>query len=71
VEITENEHPTPLLVNAGFGVVVEQGKAIVAPQQYAWTKELNWNMDPAQGDLVDKTKITDEYKKKLLKNDYD
>jgi ferric-dicitrate binding protein FerR (iron transport regulator) len=71
VEMTETTHPQPVLVSAGFGVVVESGKAIAPPQKYAWTKNLNWKMDPADGDVVDKTSIRDEYRKNLLKTDYD
>lgn len=71
VEISENEKPKPVLVSAGFGVLVEKGKAIAPPQKFAWTKKLNWNMDPDKGDVVDKTSISDDYKKKLLKSNYD
>jgi ferric-dicitrate binding protein FerR (iron transport regulator) len=70
VEMTELEHPTPVLVSAGYGIVVEKGKAIEAPKKYEWTKNLNWNMDPEKGDLVDKTKLDGEYEN-LLKHDYD
>lgn len=58
----------PVNVAAGFGVVVEKGKKIAPPKQYAWTKKLNWNMDSEKGDLTDKTTI-DDYNP--LKKHYD
>ncbi|MGZ3723199.1 MAG: FecR family protein, partial [Bdellovibrionales bacterium] len=71
VEITENDHPAPVLVKAGFGVVVEHGREIAPPQAYAWTKNLNWNMDPADGEIMDKSNVGEDYRKSLLKNDYE
>lgn len=62
VEMTELEHPKPVLVNAGFGVVVEKGKEIAPPKQYEWTKHLNWNMDPNAGEIADKSKIGVEHR---------
>lgn len=55
-------------VTAGLGVLAEKGKAIGPPQKYKWTETLNWNMDPAAGEVVDKTK-TDRYD--VLKKNYD
>ncbi len=68
VEMTENNHPTPVVVTAGMGIVVEKGKAIAPPKKYGWTKKLNWNMDPDKGDVVDKTVIEDY---DVLKKNYD
>lgn len=71
VEMTELTHPKPVLVRAGFGVLVEEGKAIAAPKKFAWTKKLNWNMGDTAGEIEDKTQISEAYKDKLLKSNYD
>ncbi len=68
VEMTELNHPAPVVVSAGMGIVVEKGKVIAPPKKYAWTKKLNWNMDPDKGDVTDKT-VIEEYDP--LKKNYD
>ena len=55
-------------VGAGEGVFVPAGKDTTAPKAYAWTRGLNWNMQPEKGELIDRTHI--EYKD-LLEQNYD
>jgi hypothetical protein len=55
-------------VGAGEGVFVPAGKETTAPRPYAWTRGLNWNMQPEKGELIDRTHI--EYKD-LLERNYD
>lgn len=69
VEVSGADPAKSVLVRAGEGVLLPHGKEITAPKPYEWTKKLNWNMDPARGEVVDSTKI--DYRKDLLKKDYD
>lgn len=70
VDVHPADSKDSLTVPKGLGVLVEQGKKPDSPKEYAWTKKLNWNMDPEKGDVVDHTTIEGEYKD-LLKNHYD
>lgn len=53
-------------VPAGKGVFVD-AKEISKPQAYAWTKKINWKMDPKEGQLDHKLNL----KYDLLENFYD
>jgi hypothetical protein len=53
-------------VPAGKGVFVD-AKEISKPQSYAWTKGINWKMDPKDGQLDHKLNL----KYDLLENFYD
>lgn len=68
VEMT-SEASTAVVVKAGEGIFAEKGKTIQAPKKYEWTKNLNWNMDPTKGDVIDNTVIDDSYN--MLKKSYD
>ncbi len=70
VDVTPADAKVAMTVPKGLGVLVEKGKAPAPPKPYAWTKKLNWNFDPNQGDVVDHTAIEAEYKN-LLKQKYD
>jgi hypothetical protein len=59
-----------VLVKEGLGIFVPKGRKITEPKPYAWTKDLNWNMDPKQGEVSDHTEIEASYKN-LLKQNYD
>jgi ferric-dicitrate binding protein FerR (iron transport regulator) len=48
-------------VKEGEGVLIPGGKEVTKPKFYPWTKELNWNMDAAQGEVADKTKLDSAY----------
>lgn len=49
-------------VKAGEGIVVPEGKTVTPPRPYAWTKGLNWNMDPAKGEVRDRTRLDKLYR---------
>ncbi len=70
VEISSEGTAKPILVPAGLGVFAPTGKLITEPKPFAWTKKLNWNMDPSQGEIQDETVIP-KYSANLLKQQYD
>ncbi|MEC7276889.1 MAG: FecR family protein [Bdellovibrionota bacterium] len=55
-------------VNEGEGVVV--GQSTSKPQFLPWTKNLNWRLDPSEGELENSAKIEESYKNPL-RQDYD
>lgn len=57
-------------VHAGEGIRVTLTDPLPHPRAFEWTKNLNWNMDPEQGDLFDHTELPKNYKK-LIDQDYD
>jgi ferric-dicitrate binding protein FerR (iron transport regulator) len=70
VAVETADEKTPVMVKEGLGVFVPTGKKVTEPKPYAWTKELNWNMDPNKGDVVDHTEIKAAYGN-LIKYNYD
>jgi ferric-dicitrate binding protein FerR (iron transport regulator) len=70
VDVTPTGAKVAMTVPKGLGVLVQKGKVPDPPKPYEWTKKLNWNMDPGQGDIVDHTAIDSEYQN-LLKQKYD
>lgn len=70
VSVRSKKEKKGTLVKAGEGVVVKKGKWTSKPKPLAWTKKLNWNMDPASGDVVNKVSIESAYSD-LLDEDYD
>jgi ferric-dicitrate binding protein FerR (iron transport regulator) len=67
VEVESQQDHKKVLVKEGEGVFVPVGKGVTPPKPYAWTRGLNWNMDPSAGELIDRTRISYD----LLKQDYD
>ena len=59
-----------LLVEEGKGINIIGGTNLTSPQRYPWTRELNWNMDPAEGAVEDRTDLEQAYSD-LLDQDYD
>jgi ferric-dicitrate binding protein FerR (iron transport regulator) len=57
-------------VEAGKGINIVGGVKLTVPRRYPWTRRLNWNMDPAQGKVVDRTDLDQAYSD-LLNQDYD
>jgi len=49
-------------VKAGEGIVVPEGKTVTPPKAYAWTKKLNWNMEPEKGEVRDRTPLEKLYR---------
>ncbi len=68
VGVTTKNSKKVVIVNKGEGVLVTDKKGVTPPQKYAWTKKLNWNLDPASGTVENKLEIS--YKETLLKEDY-
>ncbi|TVR57714.1 MAG: hypothetical protein EA426_11525 [Spirochaetaceae bacterium] len=58
------------VVRAGEGINIVAGTRLTDPRRYRWTLDLNWNMDPALGDVVDDTDLDRAYSD-LLDQDYD
>lgn len=56
-------------VREGEGVLIPGGAEVTKPKFYQWTKTLNWNMDPAAGEVEDATKLDAAYAD-LLDQDY-
>lgn len=54
----------------GEGIFIRGGSVFTAPKRYPWTRDLNWNMDPARGSVVDTTDLKSAYTD-LLNQDYD
>lgn len=70
VNVVDSATSSAVDVNAGEGIVIPTDKAIPKPKPYAWTKQLNWNMDAEKGEVEDKSSLKGAYKD-LLKNNYD
>lgn len=70
VEVTDNATEQSVLVPAGKGVSKPAGKPITDARSYAWTKKLNWNMNPGNGTVFNKVPMDSVYLD-LLKRDYD
>lgn len=70
VAVESKVQKDPVLVEKGQGVFIPQGKKVTDPKPYAWTKGLNWNMDPGQGDVKDHSSIESGYKD-LTNQNYD
>lgn len=58
------------MVNAGEGVRVKDGKETSKPKPLAWTKKLNWEMDPKKGEVKNEINIEAAYTD-VLDEDYD
>jgi ferric-dicitrate binding protein FerR (iron transport regulator) len=55
VAVEASSQAKPVMVGAGEGVLVPAGKSASKPKKFSWTKKLNWNMDPAAGEVLDET----------------
>ncbi|MFT6068631.1 MAG: hypothetical protein ACJAT2_003725 [Bacteriovoracaceae bacterium] len=70
VSVRSKTEKKATLVKAGEGIIVKDGNKTSEPKPLKWTKKLNWNMDPASGDLENKVSIESAYTD-LLDQDYD
>ncbi len=68
VDVTNSKSKKSVLVLAGQGILMPNGSEVTTPKKYAWTDDLNWNLDPANGKVENQIKI--KYQKELLKEDY-
>lgn len=57
-------------VEAGEGINILSGSRLTEPRFYQWTTELNWNMNPEEGEVSDDTDLDRAYSD-LLDQDYD
>lgn len=69
VEVSLTESGESVLVNEGEGINIPGSATLTKPEAYAWTKDLNWNSDPSQGDVSDTTDLKGAYSD-LLDQDY-
>lgn len=58
------------VVHEGEGINVLAGRQLTGARPYDWTQDLNWNMDPEQGEVADDTDLDAAYED-LLDQDYD
>jgi ferric-dicitrate binding protein FerR (iron transport regulator) len=70
VEVSVLDTRDTLIVEEGTGINIVGGTNLTSPQRYPWTRKLNWNMDPAEGAVVDRTDLDQAYSD-LLDQDYD
>lgn len=71
VEVTNAKGGNGQIVKAGEGVsIFSKTQKVSQPKPLAWTKKINWNLDPKKGKLENKISIEDAYGD-LLDVDYD
>jgi len=70
VEVSLPDTGQSVLVNEGLGINIVGGATITAPRPFAWTRRLNWNIDPSTGKVQDSTNLDQAYSD-LLDQDYD
>ena len=70
VEVAVPETEEEVVVKAGEGINILGGLDITKPKRYKWTEDLNWNVDPDSGSVLDNTNL-DEVYSDLLDLDYD
>ena len=70
VEVRIPEQGEAVAVEEGEGINILGGDRITDPKFYPWTRELNWNMEPEEGDVRDDTNLDDAYTD-LLDQDYE
>jgi ferric-dicitrate binding protein FerR (iron transport regulator) len=70
VEVSIPQTGQTVLVPKGLGINIVGGEKITAPRAYAWTRKLNWNLDPQSGAVEDRTSLEQAYAD-LLNQDYD
>lgn len=70
VSVRSKDEKKATLVNEGEGIVIKNGTSTSKPKPLAWTRKLNWNMNPKSGDVENKVSIESAYSD-LLDEDYD
>jgi len=61
VEVALEDTGDSVLVNEGEGINILSGSRITDPKFYPWTEDLNWNTDPAAGNVRDETDLKGAY----------
>jgi hypothetical protein len=69
VEVEIPRTAQTVIVRQGEGINIVGGQKLTAPRRYAWTRRLNWNTDPARGEVMDRTNLDQAYSD-LLDQDY-
>jgi hypothetical protein len=69
VEVEIPETSQSLIVREGEGINIVGGTKLTKPRRYAWTRRLNWNTDPAKGEVMDRANLDQAYSD-LLDQDY-
>ena len=70
VEVVIPDRGESVLVEQGKGINIVGGVRLTRPRAYPWTRRLNWNTDPGQGEVIDRTNLGQAYSD-LLDQDYD
>ena len=70
VEVTVLETGASMPLREGEGVNILAGTRLTDARRYRWTEQLNWNMDPSEGEIFDDTDLDAAYSD-LLDQDYD
>jgi hypothetical protein len=70
VEVSIPETGQTTLVEEGEGINILASRRATDPRFYEWTTDLNWNFNPAAGDVADTTDLEGAYSD-LLDQDYD
>jgi ferric-dicitrate binding protein FerR (iron transport regulator) len=69
VEVSVARTAQTVIVSQGEGINIVGGLKLTPPRRYAWTRRLNWNSDPAKGEVLDRTNLDQAYSD-LLDQDY-
>jgi len=69
VEVSIPRTAQTVTVRQGEGINIVGGLKLTAPRRYPWTRRLNWNTDPAKGEVMDRTNLDQAYSD-LLDQDY-
>ena len=70
VEVALEDSGETVTVNEGEGINILSGNRLTDPKFFPWTQELNWNSDPAAGEVRDSTDLDGAYAD-LRNFDYD
>jgi hypothetical protein len=70
VDVTVPSTGQKVAVEEGEGINVLAGLRATEPRFFPWTRELNWNFDPEEGEVYDDTDLEGAYAD-LLDQDYD
>lgn len=70
VEVALEDSGDSVLVNEGEGINILSGRRLTDPKSYSWTRDLNWNMNPESGNVLDEADLSSAYED-LRDFDYD
>ena len=67
VEVEVIDSGEEIVVDAGEGINIVGGTRLTKPRRYAWTRKLNWNVDPDEGEVLDTTDLEQVYSDLLFR----